>query len=669
MRVCVITPAFYPAIVYGGPIVSIYHACVELSKLGVEVFVATTNANGMKKLDVEPNRYIAFNDHLFVKYYDDTVIGRFSWRYIFSVWQDIRGCDLIRVEDIFSTYIPPSLVFARVFRKPILISARGALSKWSLQNKRALSKKIWLALLINPFLRNAWWHATSEQEKREILELYPAAMVIVIPNGADVAGFGNARRIPGSEYLKKFAGVDRQAGKIIVSMGRLHKKKGFSLLIEAFASLLANYQDAILLIAGDDDGERLNLEILIEQLGLKGKVFLIGALDGQIKAEFLSGADLFVLPSYSENFGNVYLEAMAAGLPIVASKETPWEQIERIGCGKWVECSADAVRSAMHDILADDPRGMGRLAKDYAQQYDWSNIAKEFKSVFGMMLGCDAKKRTSESGAKEVMKIAKELQEILICPSCKSNELTVNENGLVCSQCKLNYPSIADIPVMLINKNENNVEYSIADEKAYYSQNWPSRALPYKHLQSYIDCWLPEAVSLFGGKMVLDIGAGEATYTRMLAEVYSPRRVVACELFTERMLPAMRANKVDNLSFVTGSCFSLPFADGAFDVVFGSLVLHQLPDLDLAIAEIDRVLKQGGAYIGIEANPYNPVILYRFLRGKHSKNQYLLNESHLSKFTPNGFIVDTRFFYARFPSLRNRFMTTCMGIIAKKESK
>lgn len=209
----------------------------------------------------------------------------------------------------------------------------------------------------------------------------------------------------------------------------------------------------------------------------------------------------------------------------------------------------------------------------------------------------------------------------------------------------------------------------MAAERAYYSRKWPSQALPYKHLQGYIDCWLPEAERLFRSKVMLDIGAGEATYTRMLAEVYSPSRLVACELFPERMTPAMRDNTSKNLSFVAGSCFSLPFADRTFDAVFGSLVLCQLPDLHVAIAEIDRVLKPGGVYIGIEPNPYNPVIFYRFLRGRRSKNQYLLHKSHLSKFASRGFSVGIRFFYGRFPSLRNRFLTTAMGILAKKETK
>lgn len=209
-------------------------------------------------------------------------------------------------------------------------------------------------------------------------------------------------------------------------------------------------------------------------------------------------------------------------------------------------------------------------------------------------------------------------------------------------------------------------QYSFEAEKSYYSGSWPTEALQYQHLQNYISAWLPDAHRIFSGKSVLDIGAGESTYTRMIAENYSPSRIVACELFRERMLPAMRASKASNLSFIAGSCFCLPFREGAFDVVFGSLVLHQLPDLDRVITEIGRVLKTGGIYVGIEPNPYNPVVLWRFLKGGHSKNQYLFNKSHLSTFTVQGFTPTLRYFYARYPSLRNRFMTTCLGIVAKK---
>lgn len=207
--------------------------------------------------------------------------------------------------------------------------------------------------------------------------------------------------------------------------------------------------------------------------------------------------------------------------------------------------------------------------------------------------------------------------------------------------------------------------FSLELEKGYYSQHWPEEAKPYLHLEPYLRCWLnPEEV--FRGKRVLDIGAGECTYTRLIADRFGPKELVACELFRERMLPAFRANQNPNLKFVCGDAFFLPFRNQSFDVIFGSLVLSQLPDLDKIISEIRRVLTVHGCYVGIEPNPYQVVHLYRYFFGHHSPNQYLLRPRHLKAFHKGGFVVTIRYFYARFPRLRNRFMSTCMGIMAKR---
>lgn len=207
--------------------------------------------------------------------------------------------------------------------------------------------------------------------------------------------------------------------------------------------------------------------------------------------------------------------------------------------------------------------------------------------------------------------------------------------------------------------------YSYAHEQDYYSRNWPKEALPYQHLEPYLTCWMDPG-EMFGGKTVLDIGAGECTYTRLIADCFAPRQIVACELFPPRMWPAANANRNPRLEFVAGDAFSLPFADHAFDVVFGSLVLHQLPDLKGAIIEIKRVLSDSGVYVGIEPNPFNPIVLYRYFRGRHSRNQYLLSEKHLTLFNDFGFIVKVQYFYGRFPWIRNRLMSTIMGIIAQQ---
>src|SRR5262249_23763553 len=106
--------------------------------------------------------------------------------------------------------------------------------------------------------------------------------------------------------------------------------------------------------------------------------------------------------------------------------------------------------------------------------------------------------------------------------------------------------------------------FSYEAEKQYYC-NWPTEPKPYLHLEQYLRCWLDPA-EFFEGKGVLDIGEGELTYTRLIADCFEPKEIVACELFRERMLPAYRDNKNPRLKGVTGSCFRLPFKDKTFDV-------------------------------------------------------------------------------------------------------
>lgn len=207
--------------------------------------------------------------------------------------------------------------------------------------------------------------------------------------------------------------------------------------------------------------------------------------------------------------------------------------------------------------------------------------------------------------------------------------------------------------------------FSYELERRYYSRHWPASAGPYAHLEPYLRCWLdPEA--LFAGKRVLDIGAGECTYTRLIADRFGPRRIVACELFRERLVPAARANRNPRLRFVVGDCFRLPFGPESFDVVWGSLVLSQLPDLGRAVSEIRRVLTPSGVYVGWEPNPFNVAIAYRYFFKARSRNQYLFWPWRVRPaFEQAGLELSVRYFYARLPSARSRFVGTCMGITAR----
>lgn len=382
MKINLVIPSFYPATVYGGPIFSTLHTCESLSELNeVEIYVSTTNTNRNSKLDVEVNKWVKFNDSFFVKYYDETKIDKFSFPLLLNIWKDIRKSDVIHLQGIFSTPTPITLLYALLFNKPVLMSPRGSFCEWCLAQGSRF-KKIWMKLVINPFGNHVNWHATSEAEKIDILKLFPRSNVYVVPNGIDLSSFANAKALEKNTYTKKYIGKDLTPSKIIISMGRLHKVKGFDILIKSFVEVLKQYPDAILLIAGKDVGEQENLETIVREHRLVDCIYFVGEVSGQDKIDFLGNADLFVLPSHTENFGNVYVESLAAGTPIVASTGTPWKEVESADCGKWVNNSVEETAEAMLEMLGKDREIMRVNTRKLAQKYDWKNIALQFKDVF-----------------------------------------------------------------------------------------------------------------------------------------------------------------------------------------------------------------------------------------------------------------------------------------------
>ena len=86
------------------------------------------------------------------------------------------------------------------------------------------------------------------------------------------------------------------------------------------------------------------------------------------------------MPSHNENFGNVYVESLATGTPIVASKMTPWSEVEKYNCGKWIENNVEKTSEAIYEILNKDRETMRVNSKKLAQTYDWKNIALKFKN-------------------------------------------------------------------------------------------------------------------------------------------------------------------------------------------------------------------------------------------------------------------------------------------------
>ena len=363
MRVALIIPSFYPAIVYGGSTFASYDLTKEAANNGVDIWVSTTNANGDCRLEKETNTYLE-QDKFKVKYYNEQVIKYFSASMLFGLWKDIKSADIVHLQAIFSYPTPLALLYSFLQNKKLLFSPRGSFSKWSF-SKANLLKKTWINFLIKPFVKNITWHATSVKEQDEIKSLFPKAKVKTISDGTYVD----------SDCL------DKKTELYLAAMGRLHPVKGYDILIQALPEVLAKHPTIKLKIAGEDEGEKEHLLKLVQDLGLRNSVEFIGSVRGNAKTVFLQRAKCLVMPSHTENFGIVAVEAMAQGTPVIASKNTPWEAIEERKAGFWIDNESTIIAETIIRLLAEKEEELQKNASLLAKEYDWRHIAKQYQQV------------------------------------------------------------------------------------------------------------------------------------------------------------------------------------------------------------------------------------------------------------------------------------------------
>ncbi|MBV6419264.1 MAG: D-inositol-3-phosphate glycosyltransferase [Ignavibacteriaceae bacterium] len=391
LNILLVSPSFYPSTYYGGPIHSTYELTKALKKQDVDVRIVTTNANGKEKLEIKTDAFQKFENDLLVKYYRSLDSRGTSLSMLINLKNEILKADIVYLVSIFSPPTPFVIHYCKKQNKPLIISPRGQLGKWCLEQGNPF-KKLWLHTFIQPYIKHLHWHLTSEQEQQDVLSVYPTAKTFVLPNGVSEELFSLKDKSKDKTFYNNYTGFDCSNKKIIISMGRLDKVKGFNILIESIgmiAKLVPNLpdgkagllRDLVLFIAGEDFGEKKNLEILIDKLALKEKVFLIGRIDGLDKIKFLRNADVFALASHHENFGMVIAEALAAGTPVIASRNTPWQDVEKQNCGKWIENTPEKFAEAITEIIKSDQTQMRNNGTNYIREYfDWDKIALELMS-------------------------------------------------------------------------------------------------------------------------------------------------------------------------------------------------------------------------------------------------------------------------------------------------
>tara|TARA_B100000945_G_C20390851_1_gene602163 strand:+ start:557 stop:1711 length:1155 start_codon:yes stop_codon:yes gene_type:complete len=378
MKICLVSSSFYPATSYGGPIYATWDLSRNIIQKDVKVYVSTTNANGGGRLHVNTNRFIEKEKNLFIKYYHEQLINRFSFQFVLGVFSDIKQSDVVYIQYLFHYTVLISLFFSFLQNKKVMLCPRGSLSLYGLNYKRKWVKRLWLSLLIKPFLRNVIWHASSFLEENDIKRTFPHAKILIIPDGVDFKSFQRFKLYDKRGLLKRYTNIDFQdVSNIFFSMGRLHVIKGFDVLIDAFSMFLKDDKNAKLIIAGGDDGVEKKLRQQILDLELQSSVFLIGAVDFEDKNILLNNCDYFTLASEFESFGIVVAEALSCGKPIILSNKTSWENLEKNKCGILVDNNKISLYNAFLKIV--QIKYDGKEIKNYVKShFDWSLISEIF---------------------------------------------------------------------------------------------------------------------------------------------------------------------------------------------------------------------------------------------------------------------------------------------------
>jgi len=381
MRICLVSSSFYPAMLYGGPISATWDLSKKLANNGIEVYVSTTNANGASKLDVIKNDFLEKQDNLFVKYYNEQIINKFSFSFIFGIWSDIKKSDVVYIQYLFHYTVFISVLFSFLLRKKIIVCPRGGLSEWGLSYKHKRIKKIWLNVFIRPFVKNVTWQACSYLEVEDIKKIFKSSEIAEINDGIDFDSFQDVEGLSKLELVNKFANQNfKKVSDVFFSMGRLHEIKGFEVIIDAFDLFVKDNPNAKLLIAGGDDGYETFLKKKIEKLSLLDSVFLIGTVNHKDKCKLLSNCSVFTLASKFESFGIVIAEALASGVPVIISNKTPWKDIEKNNCGIFTENNKNSFYNSFCSIKEKQFKS-SEIKSFVKSNFDWQIIVKKFIKI------------------------------------------------------------------------------------------------------------------------------------------------------------------------------------------------------------------------------------------------------------------------------------------------
>ena len=383
MRILHVVPTYFPAVRHGGPIFAVHGLCRSLAARGHEVQVFTTNIDG-PGITPTPIATPVVLDGVQIQYFPCPLIRRLYWAPALgrALHYAIGKVDIVHLHTVFLWPTWAAARAARRARVPYLLSPRGMLVKDLIARRSRLAKSTWIYLIDRSNVEQAdAVHLTSQLEATELERFgWRLPRLVTIPNAVDEPSSANGNIASDVEAITS-------EQPLVLFLGRLTWKKGLDRLLNAFAQT----QSGILAVVGpDDENFAPKLIKLIAELRIGDRVRILPrTVIGSEKERLFAAARLFVLPSYSENFGNTVLEAMRRGVPVVVTPEVGAAEIVRESrAGLVVAGEPEPLSAAIRLLIADLSlaRSMGEAGRRTAARFSWDHVAARMEHLYASLI-------------------------------------------------------------------------------------------------------------------------------------------------------------------------------------------------------------------------------------------------------------------------------------------
>lgn len=375
----------------GGPARGAFELSKELVKRGNRVTILTTDLFKLnERYPIKNPEYIDGVEIIRYKYISNIL----AWRYkifispgmIKYLKNHVNEYDLVHLQDLIS----PQAIFTSKYCKKnqvnYVLTSHGSIY-WLLQNSPV--NHLYYKFFASKIIKNASkCIAYTPYELKQYLKLGVSEDAIkVVPPGINFSSF---EELPEKGQFKNKNGIEKNQ-KIILYLGRIHKIKGIGLLLKSFSKVLNCYNNVNLIIVGPDDGYLPNMLNLADNLKITNKVIFTGPLYEMDKLEVYVDADIFVLPSKYESFGNVILEAMACGTPVIITEKSVIADLllDKVIVVKHDEFS---LTTEILRLLNDESLSLklGDKGKKFVgEEFSWNNIVKKVEKLYRTVIRCE----------------------------------------------------------------------------------------------------------------------------------------------------------------------------------------------------------------------------------------------------------------------------------------